>query len=252
MLKLKLQYFGHLMQRTDPLERPWCWERLKAEGEGANRGSDGCIASSTQWTWVWASPRRWWWTGRPGGLQSVGLQRVRRHWATEQNIPSDCLHLRCTSCPACLLLQPQRRQTGQWRLCQAVCSCDIPGWSVREAPDDATHRCRGDNASKEESFERCFMRRLTRPHGMENKQSAVVTLLGCFTRLPTHTKATRSLSSSEVSGQNRLGTQLSFFFLKNMAIYLCLVCPLPEFSKWYKFFQVFWDLVYPAVQVQYL
>ena len=53
MLKLKLQYFGHLMWRADSLERPWCWERLKAEREGDDRGWDGWMASLTQWTWVW-------------------------------------------------------------------------------------------------------------------------------------------------------------------------------------------------------
>ena len=54
MLKLKLQYFVHLMWRTDSLERPWCWERLKAGG-GDDRGWDSWMASLTQWTWVWAS-----------------------------------------------------------------------------------------------------------------------------------------------------------------------------------------------------
>ena len=58
MLKLKLQFFGHLMWRTDSLERPWCWERLKAEGEGDDRGWEGCMASSTQWTWVWENSGR--------------------------------------------------------------------------------------------------------------------------------------------------------------------------------------------------
>ena len=53
ILKLKLQYFGLLMQRTDSLKRPWCWERLKAGGEGDNRGWDGWMASLTRWTWVW-------------------------------------------------------------------------------------------------------------------------------------------------------------------------------------------------------
>ena len=57
MLKLKLQYFGHLMGRADSLERPWCWERLKAGGEGDDRGWDGWMASLTRWTWVWASSR---------------------------------------------------------------------------------------------------------------------------------------------------------------------------------------------------
>ena len=66
------------------LKRPWCWERLKA-GEGDDRGWDGWMASLTQWTWVWASSRSWWWTGKPGLLQSMGLQRVRHNWVTELN-----------------------------------------------------------------------------------------------------------------------------------------------------------------------
>ena len=58
-------------------KRPWCWERLKAEGEWDNRGWDGWMASPSQWAWVWASSGSWWWTGRPGVLQSMGSQRVR-------------------------------------------------------------------------------------------------------------------------------------------------------------------------------
>ena len=84
MLKLKLQYFGHLMRRTDSLEKSCCWERLKA-GEGNDRGWDGWMASLTQWTWIWISSRSWWWAGRPGVLQSMGSQRVRHDWATELN-----------------------------------------------------------------------------------------------------------------------------------------------------------------------
>ena len=57
-------------------KRPWCWERLRAGGEGGERGWDGWMASSTQWTWVWASSRRQWRTGKPGMLQSMALQRV--------------------------------------------------------------------------------------------------------------------------------------------------------------------------------
>ena len=64
--------------------RPWCWERLKA-GEGDDRRWDGWMASLTQWTWVWVNSRRWWWTGKSGMLQSMGLQRVRHDWATELN-----------------------------------------------------------------------------------------------------------------------------------------------------------------------
>ena len=74
MLKLKLQYFGHLMQRTDSLEKTWCWERLKAGGEGDDRGWDGWIESLTQWTWICANSRRWWSTGKPGVLQSMRSQ----------------------------------------------------------------------------------------------------------------------------------------------------------------------------------
>ena len=85
MLKLKLQYFGHLMRRTDSLIRPWCWEGLWAGGEEDDRGWNGWMASPTQWTWVWTSFRSWWWTGMPGMLQSMGLQRVGHAWATELN-----------------------------------------------------------------------------------------------------------------------------------------------------------------------
>ena len=65
-------------------KRPWRWERLKA-GEGDDRGWDGWMASPTWWTWVWASSGSWWWTGKPGALQSMGLQRVNSDWATELN-----------------------------------------------------------------------------------------------------------------------------------------------------------------------
>ena len=66
-------------------KRPWCWERLKAGGEGDDRGWDGWMASPTRWTWVWVSSGSWWWTGRPGVLQFMGSQRVRHDWATELN-----------------------------------------------------------------------------------------------------------------------------------------------------------------------
>ena len=68
ILKLKLQYFGYLMWRTDSLKRPWCWERLKVGGEGNDRGWDGWMASPTQWTWVWVSSGSWWCTGEPSVL----------------------------------------------------------------------------------------------------------------------------------------------------------------------------------------
>ena len=66
-------------------KRPWFWERLRAEGEGDNRGWDGWMASLTQWTWLWVNSRYWWWTGRPGVLRFMGSQRVRHDWMTELN-----------------------------------------------------------------------------------------------------------------------------------------------------------------------
>ena len=66
-------------------KRHWCWERLKAGGEGDDRGWDGWMASLTWWSWVWASSGSGWWTGRPQVLQPMGLQRVRHNWVTEVN-----------------------------------------------------------------------------------------------------------------------------------------------------------------------
>ena len=65
--------------------RPWCWERLKAGEERNDRRWDGWMASLTRWTWLWINSGSWWWTGRPGVLQSMGLQRVGHDWVTELN-----------------------------------------------------------------------------------------------------------------------------------------------------------------------
>ena len=85
MLKLKLQYFGHLMRKLTHRKRLWCWEGLGAGGKGDNRGWDGWMASLTRWTRVWVNAGRWWWTGRPGMLWFMGSQRVGHDWATELN-----------------------------------------------------------------------------------------------------------------------------------------------------------------------
>ena len=66
-------------------KRPWCWEGLKAGGEGDDRGWDDWMASLTRWTWVWINSRSWWWMGKPGVLQSMGSRRVRHDRATELN-----------------------------------------------------------------------------------------------------------------------------------------------------------------------
>ena len=72
-------------------KRPWCWERLRAGGEGDDRGWDGWMASPTQWTWVWADSRIWWWTGRPSMLWFMGWQRIGHDWATELNWTNPCM-----------------------------------------------------------------------------------------------------------------------------------------------------------------
>ena len=66
-------------------KRPWCWERLKEGGEGDDRGWDDWLAIPTRWRWVWVNSGNWWWTGKPGVVQCMGLQRVRHDWATELN-----------------------------------------------------------------------------------------------------------------------------------------------------------------------
>ena len=63
------------------LKRPWCWERLKAGGEGDDRGWDGWMASPTQWAWIWVNYGSWWRTGRPSVLQSMGSQG--RTWLSD-------------------------------------------------------------------------------------------------------------------------------------------------------------------------
>ena len=67
------------------LKRAWCWERLRAGGEGDDRGWDGWMASPTKWTWVWEGLGSWWWTGSSGMLRFMGSQNVGYDGATELN-----------------------------------------------------------------------------------------------------------------------------------------------------------------------
>ena len=85
MLKLKLQYFGHLMRRADSLEKTLMLGKIEGRrrrGRQRMRWLDGI---TDQWTWVCVNSRSWWWTGRPAILQFMGWQRVRHDWATELN-----------------------------------------------------------------------------------------------------------------------------------------------------------------------
>ena len=85
MLKLKLQYFGSLMQRTDSFEKTLMLGKIESGRERDDRGWDGWMASPMWWTWVWVRSRSWWWTGKPGMLQSIGLQRNGHDWVTKLN-----------------------------------------------------------------------------------------------------------------------------------------------------------------------
>ena len=85
MLKLKLQYFGHLMRRVESLEETLMLGGIGGRRRRDDRGWDGWMASLTRWTRVWVNSGRWWWTGRPGVLRFMGSQRVGHDWATELN-----------------------------------------------------------------------------------------------------------------------------------------------------------------------
>ena len=117
MLKLKLQYFCHLMRRVDSLEktvmlggiggRRWGWQRM--------RWLDGMSP------WVWVNSGSWWWTGRPGMLQFMGSQRVGHDWATELNWTEDhCCETFCR-----LVIMTQREIFSQ---CLLHCSCSLEKW----------------------------------------------------------------------------------------------------------------------------
>jgi len=88
MLKLKLQYFGHLISEESKQQTCGSKEIMRFilyTGEGDDRGWDGWMASLTRWTWVWVNSGIWWWTGRPGVLRFMGQRRVGHNWATELN-----------------------------------------------------------------------------------------------------------------------------------------------------------------------
>ena len=85
MLKLKLQYFGHLIRRADSLEKTLMLGKTEGRRRRGWRGWHGWMASPTRWTWVWVDSGSWWWTGRPGVLRPMASQRVGHDWATDLN-----------------------------------------------------------------------------------------------------------------------------------------------------------------------
>ena len=91
MLKLKRHYFGHLLRRADSFDKTLMSGKTEGRRRRDDRGWDGWMTSSTQWTWVWVNSRSCWWTGRPGMLQSMGLQTVGHDWVTELNWTEDSI-----------------------------------------------------------------------------------------------------------------------------------------------------------------
>jgi len=85
MLKLKFQYFGHLMWRTDSSEKTLMLGKVNGRRRRGQQRMNGWMAPLTRWTWVWASSASWRWTRRPGVLQSMESQRVGQDWVTELN-----------------------------------------------------------------------------------------------------------------------------------------------------------------------
>ena len=83
MLKWNTNTLATWCEELTHWERPWCWGRSKT-GEGDNRGWDGWMVSPTQWTWIWANSGRWWRTGKPDVLQSMGSQSWTQlsNWTT--------------------------------------------------------------------------------------------------------------------------------------------------------------------------
>ena len=115
MLKLKLQYFGHLMRRVDSLEKTLMLGGIGSGGEGDDRGWDGWMASQTQGGWVWVNSRSCWWTGRPGVLQFMGLQsRTPLSDWTELRLVitflprSKCLLISWLQSPSAVILEPRK------------------------------------------------------------------------------------------------------------------------------------------------
>ena len=85
MLKLKCQYFDHLMRRTDSFEKTLMLGKIEGGRRGDDRGWDGWMVLPTRQALVWVGSENWWWTGSPGMLQCMGSQRIRHDWVTEEN-----------------------------------------------------------------------------------------------------------------------------------------------------------------------
>ena len=108
-------------------KRSWSWERLKAGGEGDDRGWDGWMAPLTQWTWVWASFWSWWWTGKPGVLHAV--HGVEKSWT------------RLSDWTDWLTIWADIRINLEWKA--VMCNGDGEHMSVRRCKCESAHVCGG-------------------------------------------------------------------------------------------------------------
>ena len=111
-------FLGTWCEELTHLKRPRGWENLKVGGEGDGRGWDSWMASLIRWTWVWVNSRSWWWTGKPGALQSLGSQRGGHDWDTELNWWNRC-HLY-----PCSVGEETEAQRG-WSTCPGLHRCQV-------------------------------------------------------------------------------------------------------------------------------
>ena len=124
MLKLKLQYFGHLLWQVDSLEKTLMLGGIGGTGEGDDRGWDGWMASLAWWAWVWVNSRSLWWTGRPSMLRFMELQRVGHDWATELN----WIELLIKSHHARGAIWASKKWVGPWKIITHDIHQFLPQW----------------------------------------------------------------------------------------------------------------------------
>ena len=123
ILKLKLKYINHLMWRADSLDKTWCWERFKPGGEWDNGGWDGWMTSPTQWTWVWASSRRWWRTGSLARPAVHGVTNSQTQLNNSQQVKGS-VGWNCT--PALISDASHKSSVVIWTSAQTGCKSRFP------------------------------------------------------------------------------------------------------------------------------
>ena len=152
------------------LKRPWCWERLRAGGEGDNREWDDWMASPTQWTWVWVNSGSWWWTGKPGVLRFMGLQRVRYDWATELNWKRHFYKELIHTITDTGVSQDLQSELASWRTRRPnglVLIKKLPGWRTRRS-QYSTQIWKQEKSSDPVQFSCSIVSDSLQPHGLQH------------------------------------------------------------------------------------